>query len=284
MNEQLTLYGPSELAPGETREPEVNSRGQFKIKCPDGKARWYTRCTTFIDCLSDRTTLEKWKQRVILIGLQKDRELMRTVAFADPDDRDELNELAEAAFEAGDGYLKSRKGTDRHKITELWDAAQELPELDEEAEADLRAYIHVTSERITEHLHVEQRVVNDELRVTGTPDRICTYEALNGKTLNVIADLKTGSSVNYDAGKIAQQMAVYASGQLYTDNGSPTGVRTPLPDVSREIGLLIHAPQGEATAKLYEVNLMVGWAGVAHARAVREWRNYSKRVLTEVPL
>lgn len=44
--------------------------GRPKIVDPaTGKSKAYTRCTTYIDCLEDKTALDKWKQRVLLEGV-----------------------------------------------------------------------------------------------------------------------------------------------------------------------------------------------------------------------
>lgn len=291
------FYAPNELAPGEVREPEVNGRGQFRIKCPDGKARWYTRCTTFIGSLEDESAIVAWKRRVDLIGLQVDwaastheytDTLWDELQQADPLDKDALNEIVERAFVAGDGYLKAQKGTDLHRLCELWDTGQPLPELSKPDEADLSFYLDACDKWGLLHLDGfrEQRVVHDEFKVTGTPDSIVNYKCLDGVRRNVIFDLKTGR-VDYGRGKMAQQLAMYAASETYTDDGSPTGARAPLPDVSRDVGLILHLPQGEAQngvePRLYEVDLRMGWYGIMQSRRVREWRNISKRTFHEVP-
>lgn len=47
---------------------EVNRNG-YKIKSPDGSGKAYTRATTYIDNLEDKTQLTKWKMRKMLEGL-----------------------------------------------------------------------------------------------------------------------------------------------------------------------------------------------------------------------
>jgi hypothetical protein len=49
---------------------EVNGNGQYKIqRLSDGKVVGYTRATTYISNLEDRTNLEKWKLRMLLEGV-----------------------------------------------------------------------------------------------------------------------------------------------------------------------------------------------------------------------
>jgi len=48
---------------------EFDGIGRYKIYNPaTGKGRGYTRATTYIDCLEDKGTLEKWKMRTLLEG------------------------------------------------------------------------------------------------------------------------------------------------------------------------------------------------------------------------
>lgn len=51
-------------------EDDTNGNGQYKVKrLSDGKEIGYTRVTTFIDTLEDKTTLTKWKMRILLEGV-----------------------------------------------------------------------------------------------------------------------------------------------------------------------------------------------------------------------
>lgn len=285
---ELPIFGPGDLAPGETLEPRKGYDGRFYIKCPDGKERLYTRTTTFIDVLEDKSQLEKWRNRVILVGLHQDPQILVEVARTDPLDKDAMNKLSQRAFEAGDGHLKAQKGTDLHRLTYLWDMLLPIPPLTDADQADLHSYVGITNtSRFKGYLHREHRVVVDHLKVTGTPDGVVTYECLDGVVRNVIIDIKTGR-VDYGAGKMAQQLRIYAEGELYTDDGSDTGLREPLPDVSKEIGLILELPQGGAIngvkPVLYEVDLNTGWYGANLSKQVRSWRNWSKKCFTEVPL
>lgn len=58
---------PSEAPKGDF---EVNGNNQYKVKRPtDGKTIGYTRTTTYIANLEDRSMLEKWKLRMLLEGV-----------------------------------------------------------------------------------------------------------------------------------------------------------------------------------------------------------------------
>lgn len=284
----LPIYSPSELAPGEVKEPEVNSRGQFRIKCPDGKQRWYTRCTTYIKCLDDRSLLEAWKNRIVLAGVYVDTDVQRDLLAADHKDRDQMNGLAERAFTAGDGYLKAEKGTRLHKLAELYDTGQPLPaDLTEEEVLSLKTYVQLCEMHNLQFVSREKRVVVDHLKVTGTPDAVAAdYRCLDGKVRNVIADLKTKpGEINFGRGEMSMQLGMYSDGEEYEDDGSPTGKRTPFPvEVSRDIGLVLHVAQDNSVpSQLFEVDIRLGSYGISLAGKVREWRNISKSVFHEVP-
>lgn len=63
--DDFATVGDAERKP----EVELNGNGQYKILQPDGKVRGYTRVTTFIDCLEDKSALDKWKARALLEGI-----------------------------------------------------------------------------------------------------------------------------------------------------------------------------------------------------------------------
>ena len=111
-------------------------------------------------------------------------------------------------------------------------------------------------------LHVEQFTVLDELKIGGTPDRVVEYDGQR-----YIADVKTGS-IEYGAGAIAMQLAVYAHSRLYNLR---TGERTPL-DVHQDRAVVIHLPAGTGTCTLHWVDITAGWEAVQHATWVRAWR------------
>lgn len=279
----LPIFGPNELAPGETLEPEVNAQGRFRIKCPDGKSRWYTRVTTYIKGLDDRSKLEAWKLRTVFQGLAVDPALSREVAGCDPEDRDLLEKLVERAFEAGDGYLKARIGTERHVLSYLFDTMAPLPPMTETETEWLRRYVSLCRRAGLEWVHRERRVVVDRLKVTGTFDGYAWYTHADGVRRPTVVDLKTkaGPSFDFGRGECAQQLGLYVhpEAMLYADDGSATGLREPVPEeMSRETGLILHVPQdNDGEAALYEVDLTAGLHGVGLSGRVRAWRNYSRK-------
>lgn len=268
---------PSEKRPGQT------------VQCPGCKGlgyveKLYTRCTSFVGVLDDRSNLEKWRQRVTLVGLGVDHRLLTELGAADPDDRETLDGLADQAFEVGDGHVRAQKGTDLHALTELVDQGEPLPDrlFDPEREewrpvtlqdrADMAAYHRVMTESSLEVVQSELFVVNDEYRIGGTLDRVVwDTTGTDCCAKPMILDVKTGR-VDYGAGKIAMQLAVYANSQRYDPD---TGERTPL-GVCTHVGLALHLPQGTGTASLLVADIAAGWESVALCDQVRKFRNVSK--------
>jgi hypothetical protein len=251
-----------------------------------GNAVAYTRCTTFVGCVEDMYLLQQWQMRHVARGIALNDDLIAAVRDTDPDNKDGLNFLhAEARKRSGAGDAAAL-GTYMHTVTEAADrgldpGSVELPWLSSGAMdpsayiPDLAAYLDATAP--FKHRLIEQFMVQDPLKVGGTPDRIVQYQ---GK--RYIADLKTGV-IDLGTLKIAAQLAMYARSRPYdhvtATRGEPHGA-----EIDR--GIIIHLPVGAATCRLYWVDLLAGWDVVKTAQAVRETRklrwNALARELTHV--
>lgn len=243
-------------------DPKRDHFGRPLIIPPDGgKPVPYRRCTTFIDVLSDRSALERWKQRNTAVGLSLRSDLLLRVATSKKDNK-ELDRLCEDALKAAGSESSANIGTAIHSLTEQIDRG-ETPEIPEAWTKDIQAYIQATRHLIMEQIEVF--VVNDDLKVGGTFDRIV---ATIDEGRRHVADLKTGS-ITFDAGKIAMQLAVYAHSQIYNIE---TGERTPL-EVDISDGFVFHLPQGEGKCSILEADLVEGWVGVQLAADVWAWRS-----------
>lgn len=298
---------------------EQNGNGQYKIKRPtDGRIVGYTRATTYIDNLEDKSAIEKWKARTILEGLavvevEQERVVLadvrdhlhrRDVAIAKAHKADRKGKLkpgqlgdliadaerewkkaaesiAEDMLQAGGAHAKREKGTDLHALCEVADlkgiaAVEAKVEAGEATPADLadvKAYLAACEKAGLKVVEVETVVVNDELKVAGRLDRVVMYKRPgSARAGKVVGDVKTGR-VDYSAGKIAQQIRLYATGERYDLD---THERTPL-GVSKTLGLLIHLPAGKAECTIYEVDLTLGAKGVKLSGDVRAWRSEGKR-------
>jgi hypothetical protein len=239
-------------------EPKRDNFGRPLIIPPGGgEPVAYRRCTTFIDVLADRSALERWKQRKTAIGLAARKDLLLRVQTSKNDNKT-LDKVCEWALQAAGSDSSANIGTAIHELTEQIDRG-ETPEIPEAFAPDIKAYLQAM--KAFEVRDIEVFVVNDDLRVAGTFDRIVL------ELEPLVADLKTGS-ITFDAGKIAMQLAVYANSQVYNIE---TGERAPL-DASKARGLVIHLPQGEGKCKVYEADLVEGWKGAQLAADVWAWR------------
>ncbi len=240
-------------------DPKRDHFGRPLIIPPDGgKPVPYRRCTTFIDVLGDRSNLERWKQRQTAVGLSLRSDLLLRVATSKKDNK-ALDKLCEDALKAAGSESSANIGTAIHSLTEQIDRG-ETPEIPEAWAKDIQAYIQATKHFVMRSIEVF--VVNDDLKVGGTFDRIVGHQGIG-----YVADLKTGS-IAFDAGKIAMQLAVYAHSQIYNIE---TGERTPLGAYDQQ-GFVIHLPQGEGKCQVLEADLVEGWKGAQLAADVWAWR------------
>jgi hypothetical protein len=295
-----------------------NGNGQAMIHYLDPvtgqeKVKGYTRVTTYIDGLDDKTVLTKWKMRTLLEGAAieedieqpyEDKSIAKATravkrldaALADIDQREKvdgellelrrqellkehrdlLEGIADDLMELGGAHEKAIKGTNLHRLTELVDNGHPLPaDTNASDRRDVEAYSAKMAELGLEVLWTERRVVLDDIQVSGTMDRAYLYKPKDGKRrIRVVGDLKTGS-VSWGFGKIGQQLRIYAQ-RLGYDWTKPLE-REPL-RLSKAVGLLIHLPQGEGVCNVYEVDLELAGQGVDLSRQVREWRNTQKRL------
>lgn len=324
----LDFVSPSDAPP----VLETNGLGRYKIKRPsDGKLVGYTRVTTYIDNLEDKSALTKWKLRILLEGLAinevevgtraegdtlpphllaelRDAVHAREVAVAKAHKASrkgklkagELGEIidaalseykrtadriAEAALELGGVKDAARKGTDLHALCELHDlegidavsAKLEAGEITPADFDDVLAYaraLEAAGVKIIRE-HVEQVVVNDELKVAGRLDRVALYRFPGTqRAVRCVLDIKSGR-LDFGTGKIAQQLELYACAQGYD---LATHERIDL-KLSRTKALVMHLPAGKATATLHEVDLVAGRRGNKLSGEVRSWRNEGRKAI-----
>lgn len=261
---------------------------------PDGKVLSYQRVTNFTKTLDDQSSLMTWKQWTTTLGVLADTSLLdecRALAdldMSDPAVKKRRNDLMEQAMIAGGGSRKADRGTLVHGYTEILDRGEPLLDVPEDVDPDLMAYEHATAD--LEHRLIESFVVNDELKAAGTPDRVSFVPVPDpsGVVGNKIVDLKTGS-LGFPH-SMAMQLSVYSRSVLYSpdfarqafDMGDGFGmIRGPLPEVSQDWGVIVHAPAGAGQATLHWIDLAAAWDAVQVAKQVKAWRS-NKTLLTQV--
>jgi hypothetical protein len=239
-----------------------------------GKPVPYTRISTLAKALDNGNALAAWKQRMTALGLVRRPDLLALVRTYSIDDRKQLDNICEQALVAAGGESRANMGTAIHSLTEQIDRGQTPEFLDPELERDIDAYVKAILEAKLTPVVIEQFVVNDELQVAGTFDRI--YRTADGRYL--IGDIKTGDTAHtYGLGAVQIQTASYGRGRPYSVRD---GRGKPLSDLglSLEEGLLVHLPAGSGQCTIYRLNLEQGWvdaqlASTVHRRtaAARKW-------------
>lgn len=283
MVQLVSLPGPTASADPIPRHGRDGRPKIFPEGSDGSKGEWYTRTTTFIDCLSDKTTLGDWKNRMILEGLARDERLLEEYkALEDPSgaDKGKVMSLCRRALDIADSSVKASLGSAIHELTEELDRDGELfsfvpPDL----EADMAAFEEATKD--LEVLAIEEFAVNDTYKFGGTYDRIYKLPAWICEELEipvgslVVGDLKTGN-VDLDRGKIAMQLAGYSTMKRYDPF---TFERTPLvyggQEVRTDWGIIVHLPVGQALCRVIPVRL--DHEGLELASKVREWRKVNQR-------
>lgn len=290
----------------------------------------YTRTTTFIDCIEDKSSLTDHGKRAVLVGAARSSTLLDEVRALDPyknrafnrediDFRDRLNEIAERAYIAAGGNEKADQGTHLHALSEVVDAGQPLPDTATPADRlDMAAYKMAVMERGFTFSHIEEFVVIPELKVGGTPDRICTYSGPGplGRPIrgHFIFDLKTGT-VEYGGLKMASQLAAYSRARFYKPSVFPAPpyapqVRksdprwdaykrwqawkntefdaelaataySPIPRVNKSWGIILNLPSGTSEVELYWADLRIGWKAAKLAKTIRATRALSSKALVK---
>lgn len=268
----------------------------------------YTRTTTFIDVLDDKSNLQTWGERMVLIGVARDPKLLNDVLVHDEtreekESKDELNRRAQIAKKKAGAEEKADKGTALHGLSELLDEGDDLPRgISFEDFADLDAYRDISSP--FKHVHTEKLVVHDKLRVAGTPDRVSKLNrewcmanrgkveidasgrfyilAPDGSRITeedeLITDLKTGTT-EYGALKMAMQLANYSESELYDPK---TAQRTSLGRVSRKWGIIWNVPAGSGEGQAYWADLTLGARALYLAAEVRKIRSQGRKALTPI--
>ena len=258
----------TETLPTAHVDPPRDRYGRYEIPNPEtGKVEPYTRATTFAKSVSDTFGLTKWMLRMGGLGLAQRQDLLAGLAAADPSDSRTLDRIMAEAKEHAGASSGANIGTALHSFTEQVDRG-EHPSIPEPWDADVAAYVEAVSAAGLTILpeHIEQVVVIPSLHVAGTLDRI--VRTSDGRL--VIADLKTGKSVDYSMGEIAVQLALYANATHVFDPA--TGELSPMPDVDKAEALVFHAPAGTGTCSVLSVDITAGAEMFSVIEVVRSWR------------
>lgn len=271
------------MSDDDARTPQGIERDRWKrpliIPPEGGKAVAYTRVSSMAKALDDQTFLMLWKQRKTLEGVVRRPDLLTraagVLAKGDPDNDKEtkkrLNSICAQATEAAGANKGSSSGTGFHDLTEAIDSGNEPLFVPEADKARLTAYRYAMRDYVP--LDIETFIVNDEVRASGTFDRLLLCP--DGKVR--VADLKSGKSEGEFPLATTIQIAIYANGVRYEiDPETKEPIRKPLhPDLDLSTGLLIWLPPWGG-CEVIPLDIELGWEGAKIAQqvhhGVRKWK------------
>ncbi len=288
--ESSSLPDRRDVPRNEKNQPKIRVMKPAPIKRDPGRMKEvevpYTRMTTFIDALDDKSNLGNWKGRMLFKGMTElsqakhDWYTREFAAALQRDDKRRMNGIVAEIQKLAGAEDASDKGTYLHKLSEHVDRGEAIP--DGATEADLRDMLAYETATVDLDIQeIERFVVMDDYKVGGTPDRISRYAGLDpdgNPAGTLITDLKTGSTT-YGGLKMAMQLAGYAHGRMYNMDlpADHPESRVNLPaDINQNWGLIINVPAGSGVCTIYWIDLQLGWEAFQLAKQVRVMRNRGK--------
>ena len=231
----------------------------------------YQRPSSMKDAIEDIHNLRVWDKRMVAFGLADRPDLYAKLCDVERTDKSTVNRLCEAAAVAGGSKIKADLGTVIHKVLELswFDESYKPPE----QFVALVGAVHDQLRRCGLKPvpdSAERFVINEEHQVAGTFDLLVT-----DGTEQFVADIKTGA-IDYSSIGFACQLACYANADWFYDGYA----RTPIWEVSKSTGVIIHANPETNRCELYWLDLEVGSQALELAIEVREIRKF--KALTKI--
>jgi hypothetical protein len=237
---------------------------------------YYTRASTLAKTLDDQGNLIGWAAKMAARGVAVSPDLQALAATTDLNDRSRWRDIVDRAKDRAGGNSGADLGTGIHSATEMLDLGQPLDQLPPDLRADAHAYRDALKAAGMVPLAGEMFVVNGELQVAGSFDRLVleptgTAAILDLKTIDASRD--ADYAVKFSAVAWAIQIALYANskphdGLFGTGEWSDYGL--PIPQALR--GYVAVIRRGAATCDLVEVDLTEGLRLARLAAAVRDAR------------
>jgi hypothetical protein len=261
----------TELDPKVKIEPERDRWGRYVMPDPEtGELKPWVRASTISRGLADTTSLDKWMRNNLVYGLGKREDLYAMAAsLASPNEKVMIDQIIDAAYEAAESTRGANLGNALHRFTERIDDGEPNVEVPKKWRADVDAYIKTMNEhgvRVIERF-TERQLLNTLIESGGTCDRI--LDRPDWKKPRV-GDLKTGKNVVSKMDEIAGQMAIYANATHWYDPLTKT--LHEMPDVDKEVAIVMHLPVGQGHCVLYEVDIAAGWQAVQYEINQRYYR------------
>lgn len=222
------------------------------VPAAGGKPKPYARVSSFGQILENQFGLNKWKQRMVLLGAIDRPDLMQLATAAKSDDR-KLDGLVEQMLDAGGASRAANTGTAIHDVLAQVDAGDlTLDAVPDQFLAQARAWQDLLDAHGLQPVPdmVELQVVNDRFEAAGSADNIC--RTADGRL--VLVDKKTGKKIGQRPLAYMVQLAIYATSDRYDVE---TGKREPL-GVDDTVAYIAHVPASGGEAVLYEIDVAEG--------------------------
>lgn len=267
-------------APDPARPSAV--RGRYHLPNPEnGKSKSWQRVTNFIKLTEDTYHLELWKQRnvakgVALLAATRPPSFLTELAASDVrEDKDRLNNIASRAQAEADAWKMSEEGTALHKSAEDVDYANgDITRAPAHHREKIRLYrdaLAVNGIAVVPEL-IERVTASTKYQVAGKFDRI--YRLTDGSY--VLADLKTGDSLDFAMASIAAQLEAYEDGVNTVGIFDGQRYRTDI-KVRRDFALVVHLPSTRNEVTVHALSLDQGRAINEVNLAVREARRIKSK-------
>lgn len=284
----------------------------------DHEGNEFQRVSTLIKKVeTDRWHLDQWMKRQVLVGAGRRDDLVLAVKSMRPDpvygwtdrQKQEINKLVEKAEEAAKDLDGAITGTAVHTLTERLDRGESLDSvirgLPAQAEADLRAYEALIRLNDWQVIEIERTVVNDDLSVAGTFDRVYVIPGLSALLgpgdcqyrhgdhgpggpmgeLAVTGDVKTEKDPLKNGLHIGPQLAIYSRARrMWLPMAAQVGssaTYVSAPCVRQDVAVVVHVRNGHAVPMF--VNLTDGWEAALAAKAQSIREKHAKSWLVPMP-
>lgn len=269
--------------------PNTGRWGWYK----DHEGREFQRVTSLVKKVeTDREGLDKWFQRQVAIGMALRDDLVlavKAIGRPGPDgytreQKSDLSKLAQTAFEAAKTTDGGISGTAVHTLTERVDRGESVDQVATGLPATyslaVRNYAKLIELNGWQVVEIERTIVNDDLNVAGTLDRIyrvpflaamlgpgtCQYghvawdehdpaTAQSGE-LPVIGDVKTEGEPWRNGLHIGPQLAIYSRAKRMW---LPEGRYVDMPCVRQDIAVVVHVDKETGHVAPLFVDLTAGW-------------------------
>lgn len=248
------------------------SGNRYTLPDDDGNPVVWNGATTLAAELDNPYALQQWQMRQVAWGIGLRPDLMALAgSVTDPksaDDKATLRKVVADALAAASTEQGANHGTALHNIYYKIDTGTPMSEVP--------SYFHADIVARQQELALHGIIILPEYRervircaIYGCAGRLDGIGKLADGSLVLIDDKSEEDPERYSHAKTVQ-MGIYANaGKLMNYD---TNRLESMPDVRKDLGLVIHTRPGSGKCTVYRVDIARGWAAARIAVELREWR------------